>query len=487
MDFVTSALEVIGVNLHKDEREGRWKFDIDPLRLSGTVAGFGLAYVVMNRLEGHRTATPAVTITEVSEVPFSSFWKQLKDSQVDEIAFIPSLDGTMPPMLRYRTGNGEANQEATTLTLPGCSEMVADEAMKRGIRCYTSTEAEASLAMLQMMADLVGWTASLAGFLILYRMYSGDGVNGPFGAKKAPTANASSTKNVTKFADVAGHEQTKVELREIVQYLRDPVSFSSLGARPPLGVLLEGPSGVGKTLLGRATAGEANDIPFLYASGSEFVEVYVGQGAKRVREVFAQARAVSPCILFIDELDAIGSRNFRGGDGQEYTQTINQLLIEMDGISDRDGVVVMAATNRFDGLDSSLTRPGRFDRCIHVSLPDAIARERCFVIHGRRLKLATNVDNEALAAATEGMTGADIEHILNQAALVAARNKETCVSQERILEASDKLRAERSERNKRQQQKVDEDRHAEIPFDRWAAQTLINLANNTQRDSPEVD
>ncbi|KAF4682363.1 hypothetical protein FOZ60_010665 [Perkinsus olseni] len=484
MDFVTSALEVIGVNLHKDEREGRWKFDIDPLRLSGTVAGFGLAFAVMNRLEGHRASTPAATTTgSLRGVPFSSFWKQLKDSQVNEIAFIPSVDGTMPPMLRYRSATGEASQEALTVALPGCSEMVADEAMKKGIRCYTSTEADASLAMLQMMADLIGWTASLAGFLILYRMYSGDGVNGPFGAKKTPTA--STTKNVTKFSDVAGHEQTKVELREIVQYLRDPQSFSSLGARPPLGVLLEGPSGVGKTLLGRATAGEANDIPFLYASGSEFVEVYVGQGAKRVREVFAQARAVSPCILFIDELDAIGSRNFRGGDGQEYTQTINQLLIEMDGISDRDGVVVMAATNRFDGLDSSLTRPGRFDRCIHVSLPDAAAREQCFIIHGKKLKLGGDVDNKALAAETEGMTGADIEHILNQAALVAARNKESCVSQGRILESCEKLRAERREREERQ--RVKEGQHGEIPFDQWAAQTFLNLAKNNQKDSPEVD
>jgi len=301
------------------------------------------------------------------------------------------------------------------------------------------------MGKLSLLIDAGGLIASLAALVYLLKS-TGQGTFSGKHLEEAASANMEHRSAVT-FDDVAGMERTKEELREVISFLRQPNSFYALGARPPRGILLAGPSGTGKTLLARAVAGEAG-VPFLYASSASFVEVYVGQGAQRIRQFFEQARGCAPCIVFLDELDALGAarQGSAPGGNQEYAQTLNQLLLELDGIeSGTPGagmagsidasqfVVTMAATNRYDCLDEALVRPGRIDRVVMVGLPGFTERVATLQIHARKL-LSDGLDFEALARRTEGFSGADLAGLLNDAALLAARRRAEAVRMEHILE-----------------------------------------------------
>lgn len=248
------------------------------------------------------------------------------------------------------------------------------------------------------------------------------------------------TSNKVKFSDVAGTEEEKEELAEIVEFLKNPKKFTQLGARIPKGVLLVGPPGTGKTLLARAVAGEAN-VPFISISGSDFVEMFVGVGASRVRDLFEQAKAKKPCIIFIDEIDAVGRQRGAGlgGGNDEREQTLNQLLVEMDGFEANEGIIVLAATNRSDVLDPALLRPGRFDRQVFVNIPDVKGREGILKIHARNKPIDENVDFKTLAKITVGFTGADIENMLNEAAILAARANRPKIIMTDITEGINKV------------------------------------------------
>ena len=273
--------------------------------------------------------------------------------------------------------------------------------------------------------------------VMMTRANGGGGVGGginKFG--KARTRLGSEEKNQKTFADVAGADEEKEELQELVEFLKNPRSFTDMGARIPKGVLLVGPPGTGKTLLAKAVAGEAG-VQFLSISGSDFVELYVGVGASRVRDLFDQAKKVAPAIIFIDEIDAVGRQRGSGlgGGHDEREQTLNQLLVEMDGFGNNEGVIVMAATNRADILDNALLRPGRFDRQVYVGLPDIKGREAILKIHARGKVLAEDVDLNSIAKGTPGFSGADLENLMNEAALLAVRRKHRFITMEDCEEA----------------------------------------------------
>ena len=274
-------------------------------------------------------------------------------------------------------------------------------------------------------------------FVMMGRMGGGNGM-AKFG-KANVRVGITDGKRVT-FDDVAGADEEKEELQEIVDFLRDPEKYAALGAKIPKGVLLVGPPGTGKTLIARAVAGEA-DVQFLSISGSDFVEMYVGVGASRVRDLFENAKKLAPAIVFIDEIDAVGRRRGAGlgGGHDEREQTLNQLLVEMDGFGQNEGVIVMAATNRKDILDPALLRPGRFDRQIYVGVPDSKGREAILKVHAKDKPLADNVDLRVIAQATSGFTGADLSNLLNEAALLAARHSRPVIIMEDLEEAMMKV------------------------------------------------
>ncbi|MFW5780324.1 MAG: ATP-dependent zinc metalloprotease FtsH [Bacillota bacterium] len=275
-------------------------------------------------------------------------------------------------------------------------------------------------------------------FFIIMSMRGGKGASSAmnFGKNKARL----NTGVKVRFSDVAGAEEEKEELAEIVDFLKNPKKFINLGARIPKGVLLVGPPGTGKTLFAKAVAGEAN-VPFFSISGSDFVEMFVGVGASRVRDLFTQAKKNMPCILFIDEIDAVGRQRGAGlgGGNDEREQTLNQLLVEMDGFTTNDGIVIMAATNRVDILDPALMRPGRFDRQVYVHIPDVKGREAIFKVHARNKPIAKDIDFRNLARLTSGFSGADIANLLNEAAILAARNNRTVILMGDLLEGINKV------------------------------------------------
>ena len=298
------------------------------------------------------------------------------------------------------------------------------------------------------LSTILGWLLPLililAFWLFILGRTRGGGMGGSniwdFGKSKATLFDSTGKSRVT-FADVAGLEEAKLEVREIVQFLKSPGDFTRLGAKIPKGVILVGPPGTGKTLMAKAVAGEAQ-VAFFHISGSEFVEMFVGVGASRVRDLFKKAKEKTPCIIFIDEIDAIGrargnSLSLRSNDERE--STLNQLLAEMDGFDSNSGVIVLAATNRADILDKALLRPGRFDRHIYLELPNLAERKAIFEVHLRPLRLATDISVETLAGQTPGFSGADIANICNEAALIAARNQKEMIGMEDFTEAIDRI------------------------------------------------
>ena len=291
----------------------------------------------------------------------------------------------------------------------------------------------------------VPWWVSMIPYLLLFgvviwlwysMMNQQGGAGGVARFSKARTRLGSEEKDKKTFNDVAGCDEEKEELAEIVDFLRDPKAYTAMGARIPKGVLLVGPPGTGKTLLAKAVAGEAN-VQFLSISGSDFVELYVGVGAGRVRDLFEQAKKLAPAIVFIDEIDAVGRQRGSGlgGGHDEREQTLNQLLVEMDGFGSNEGVIVMAATNRADILDNALLRPGRFDRQVYVGLPDIRGREAILKIHSRDKQLADDVDLNSIAKGTPGFSGADLENLMNEAALLAVRRRHRFITMEDVDEA----------------------------------------------------
>ena len=354
---------------------------------------------------------------EVEKIKISSTGSQatvkMKDSKLEKEVSIPSLDSFMTYSQDYlKTGAFSLEEEKESIWITALGFITP--------------------------------FGLLAIFLVFwFIMMSGNNQNGTksmtFGKSKARMINAGEKNRVT-FDDVAGVDEEKEELQEIVEFLKNPKKFTDMGARIPKGVLLVGQPGTGKTLLAKAVAGEAG-VPFYIISGSDFVEMFVGVGASRVRDLFEQAKKNAPCIVFIDEIDAVGRQRGAGlgGGHDEREQTLNQLLVEMDGFSDNEGVIILAATNRPDVLDKALLRAGRFDRQIVVGSPDVKAREQILEVHARKKKLADDVDLKVIAKNTSGFAGADLENVLNEAALLAARRNYKEIGMKEIEDAMVKV------------------------------------------------
>ena len=306
---------------------------------------------------------------------------------------------------------------------------------------HNLTRATDNSILMEMIPTLIIMIILIVAWVLIMKKMGGGGLGGKemsFG--KAKIKNTNDEKRKTTFDDVAGADEEKEELAEVVEFLKAPEKYNKLGARIPKGVLLVGPPGTGKTLLARAVAGDAG-VPFFSISGSDFVEMFVGVGASRVRDLFDQAKKNSPCIIFIDEIDAVGRQRGAGlgGGNDEREQTLNQLLVEMDGFGANEGVILIAATNRPDVLDPALMRPGRFDRQVVVSYPDVNGREAILRVHARKKPLAPDVNLKTIAKTTAGFTGADLENLLNEAALLAARKDKKAITMDEIKEATVKV------------------------------------------------
>ncbi|NLK14042.1 MAG: ATP-dependent metallopeptidase FtsH/Yme1/Tma family protein [Spirochaetales bacterium] len=360
-------------------------------------------------------------------VPYTSFLGYVESNQVAQVEIKEQS------LIRFTMKNGTTAQSR----IPYFDEDLLSTLKRQGIM-VTGTVAEISI--LQVVLQLLPWIIFIGFTIMLWRQSAG--INGrmmsTLGKSRAKEYMESDTK--VTFKDVAGQVEAKYELEEVVAFLKNPDQFTKVGAKIPRGVLLVGPPGTGKTLLAKAVAGESG-VSFFHTSGSDFVEMFVGMGAARVRDLFEQARKNSPCILFIDELDAVGRTRGGGlgGGNDEREQTLNQILVEMDGFSTTTGVIVMAATNRPDILDPALLRPGRFDREVVVDLPDIREREEILKIHARKVKLEDDVDLKRLARGSAGTSGADLANLVNEAALFAARKNKLTVGMAELEEARDKI------------------------------------------------
>lgn len=405
--------------------------------------------------------------TQSQEVQSSQFVKDLKNDKVKSFSIQPS-GGVYKVTGEYRQGQkakvstgflvgGNQSQDKnvtkfTTTVLENNSSIaeITKAAQSNNIKMNAKPEESSGF-----WVNLLVYVLPLLLFVWFFYMMMGraggqGGGNGRvmnFGKFKAKPAD--SKQNKVRFSDVAGEEEEKQELVEVVEFLKDPRKFTTLGATIPHGVLLEGPPGTGKTLLAKAVAGEAG-VPFYSISGSDFVEMFVGVGASRVRDLFDQAKKAAPAIIFIDEIDAVGRRRGAGmgGGHDEREQTLNQLLVEMDGFSGNEGVIVIAATNRADVLDPALTRPGRFDRKILVGRPDINGREAILKVHSKNKPFANDVDLHEIAKQTPGFVGADLANLLNEAALLAARRNKTKIDASDIDEAEDRVIAGPAKRNR---------------------------------------
>lgn len=391
----------------------------------------------------------------------NEFITQLRDNKVEKFSLQPSngvykVSGTLKKAEKQKSSNNNlslfgknsgqnsSSKQFSATVLPNDASLnqISQAAQKTKTQMNTHEESQNGM-WLNLAITVVPF---LIFFFFLYSMMSQAGQGGGGAGKimsfgKSQTKPVDPKKNKVRFSDVAGAEEEKQELVEVVDFLRDPRKYLALGARIPSGVLLEGPPGTGKTLLARAVAGEAK-VPFYSISGSDFVEMFVGVGASRVRDLFTNAKKNAPAIIFIDEIDAIGRQRGNGktgGGNDEREQTLNQLLVEMDGFTGKEGIIVIAATNRSDVLDPALLRPGRFDRKILVGQPDVKGREAILRVHAKNKPLAEDVDLKVIAQQTPGFVGADLENVLNEGALVAAERNKTKIDAADIDEAEDRV------------------------------------------------
>ena len=372
------------------------------------------------------------------ELSLTEFRQRVERSEIESVERVRVVDGART----YLRGKLlDAPRTAFRVTLvPGENESLMDFLAAKNVRCPVKEEEPLFGPFLQQLL-IFGVFAALMWFLI-YRKMMGGGAGGMFSFGKSRARLMDENKGAGKvtFKDVAGVDEAKEDVAEVVEFLKDPKKFTKLGARIPRGILLVGPPGTGKTLLAKAIAGEAK-VPFYSISGSDFEEMFVGVGASRVRDLFEQGKKNAPCIIFIDEIDSVGQKRNAGGMPAQRCadQTLNAMLVEMDGFGSNDGVIVIAATNRPDILDPALLRPGRFDRQVHVDLPTLKGREDILRIHAAKVKLAPDVDLLRLARGTSGHSGADLANIINEAALLAARRNLDAIPQAVLEEARDKV------------------------------------------------
>ena len=408
----------------------------------------GIAYFFFG---GNQSTGQSKTVTQ------SEFISELKSNKIKSVQLQPN-GGVYKVTGSYRkpqTNNSNSNNgfalatqrnnkvsqfQSSVLESDVTVSQLQNYANKHNVKLSTKAEESNSIWMNLLLTVLPLVIMIFFFYMIMGQAGQGGGGRGvmSFGKTKAKPADAK--KNKVRFSDVAGEEEEKQELVEVVEFLKNPKKFTKLGAKIPSGVLLEGPPGTGKTLLAKAVAGESG-VPFFSISGSDFVEMFVGVGASRVRDLFDQAKKAAPAIIFIDEIDAVGRRrgNGMGGGHDEREQTLNQLLVEMDGFQGDEGVIVMAATNRSDVLDPALLRPGRFDRKILVGRPDVKGREAILRVHAKNKPLSPDVDLKEIAKQTPGFVGADLANLLNEAALLAARRNKTEIDAADLDEAEDRV------------------------------------------------
>ena len=431
------------------------------------------------------------SIGQSQQINYTELVKELKSDNVKEISYQPNgsvieISGTYNKAktskddtgVQFFTPSPSKVTRFTSVILPSdltvqelqnlASEHKADITIKR----------ESSSGMwITILTSIVPFVIVMFFFFSMMNQGGGGGARGAmnFGRNKVRATNKEDIK--VRFSDVAGAEEEKQELVEVVEFLKDPKRFTKLGARIPAGVLLEGPPGTGKTLLAKAVAGEAG-VPFFSISGSDFVEMFVGVGASRVRSLFEDAKKAAPAIIFIDEIDAVGRQRGvgLGGGNDEREQTLNQLLIEMDGFEGNEGIIVIAATNRSDVLDPALLRPGRFDRKVLVGRPDVKGREAILRVHAKNKPLAKDVDLKLVAQQTPGFVGADLENVLNEAALVAARRNKKVIDASDIDEAEDRVIAGPSKKDRTVSQK-----ERELVAYHEAGHTIVGLVLSNAR------
>ncbi|MBQ6547149.1 MAG: ATP-dependent zinc metalloprotease FtsH [Bacilli bacterium] len=375
---------------------------------------------------------------KINKITYDEFIKDLEQGNVTELVVIPKPNSAVYEL------NGKLkdykDKETFVISMPYSDNLVSDmmtKAKTHDLKVTVKKDPENS-SILRLIVNLLP-IVLIVGFsaYFLTRQVGGANKSFDFGKSKA---KLSSDKNKVTFKDVAGLVEEKYEVKELIDFLKDPKKFQKLGARIPKGVLLVGPPGTGKTLLARAVAGEAN-VPFYYISGSDFVELFVGVGASRVRDMFKQAKQTAPCLIFIDEIDAVGRQRGTGlgGGHDEREQTLNQLLTEMDGFGENEGIIIIAATNRPDVLDPALLRPGRFDRQVTINLPDIKGREEILEVHAKNKTFSKGVKLKNIAKRTVGFSGADLENLLNEAALLAVRRDKNEIGMAEIDEAHDRV------------------------------------------------
>jgi cell division protease FtsH len=371
-----------------------------------------------------------------TSIDFSQFNEELDKGNIESVTIVEKdISGKLKNEAIKITPRGEQTFKVFKTYLPFDDPDLVKKLLEKGV----AVNAKPSSNWTSIVLGILPWVLILGiWFLFIRRMSSGPDRAFSFGKSKARILNEDRPK--VTFDDVAGVDEAKEELKEVIEFLKAPQKFQKLGGKIPKGVLLVGPTGTGKTLLARAVAGEAG-APFLSISGSDFVEMFVGVGAARVRDLFEQGKRNAPCIIFIDEIDAVGRQRGAGlgGGHDEREQTLNQLLVEMDGFEATDGVIIMAATNRPDILDLALLRPGRFDRQIVVDPPDIVGREAILKVHSKKIPLAPNVDMKILARGTPGFSGADLANMVNEAALLAARRNRSQVAMQDFEDAKDKV------------------------------------------------
>jgi len=377
------------------------------------------------------------------ELTYTEYERLLTDNQIERGTIKKSefsnfdFHGELKTAQKVVRGGKEHQFRKFVVTLPFMDKTVIEQWQQRGIDFTVQKEDNAWVSAL---VSALPWVLLLVVWLIIMRRMQGAGPRGifSFGKSRAKMLNEGAPR--VTFADVAGADEAKLELLEIIEFLKEPTKFQKLGGKIPKGVLLLGPPGTGKTLLARAVAGEAG-VPFFSISGADFVEMFVGVGASRVRDLFEQGKKSAPCIIFIDEIDAVGRHRGAGlgGGHDEREQTLNQLLVEMDGFEQNSGVIIIAATNRPDVLDPALMRPGRFDRQVVVDRPDVKGREGILRVHTKNIPLSDDVKLDVLAKGTPGLAGAELANLVNEAALLAARQNARAVSRQHFEEAKDKV------------------------------------------------